>query len=118
MISYGEALYVDFNGASSKDLTEYSIYGGSDSEEKLNSNIKMTGGSVKNIYGQGKGFTVKDTTILVTGGTVSGTIEGGGENSTDNGYITVVSNGLKPETFDNLFYKEAESKWRIYYIRK
>ncbi|WP_312648371.1 S-layer homology domain-containing protein [Aminipila sp.] len=112
-ISYGEALYVDFNGNYSKDLTDYSIYGGSNSEEKSNSNIKMTGGSVENIYGQGKGYAVQNTTLLISGGTVSGTIEGGGENSTDNGYLEVVSNALKPETFDTLLYKETELKWKI-----
>ncbi|WP_206458863.1 S-layer homology domain-containing protein [Anaerovorax sp. IOR16] len=112
-ISYGEGLYVDFNGNSSKDLTGYSIYGGSNSEQKINSNIKMTGGSVENIYGQGKGYAVQNTNLLITGGTVSGTIEGGGEISTDSGYIEVVSNALKLETFDSLLYKEEELKWKI-----
>jgi len=112
-ISYGGGLFIDFGGATSKDLRGYSIYGGSNTEEKSNSNIEMNGGSVKDIYGGGKGFTVQNVTIKVFRGTVSGTIEGGGENSISTSYISILCDELNLETFSNLLYKEEESKWKI-----
>ncbi len=77
-MSGSSKVYLNPNGAKGDDMSAYSIYGGADGYYlDGDTNITMSGGKVKNLFGAGAGATVQDQTLGKLNGNVFITITGG-----------------------------------------
>lgn len=78
------------------DLKDYSIIGGGQFINSVNTKITMNGGTVNTLYGGGYDADVTGdagTSIIIHGGTVCDSIYGGGSNGTVNGNTNITVNG-------------------------
>lgn len=86
------------------------VYGGGTKAQNANATVTMSGGTIGTIYGGGKtadGTLTGDTTIAITGGTVTGSIYGGGHDAAVNGntnitYTVANAAGEKTDMIDTV----------------
>ena len=121
-MSGSSKVYLNPNGAKGDDMSAYSIYGGADGYHlDGDTNITMSGGKVKNIFGAGAGATVQDQTLGKLNGNVFITITGGSvtrgvfaSNSAEvTGNVTIkITGGTVGDVYGTLLVSNYGTGWR------
>ena len=121
-MSGSSKVYLNPNGAKGDDMSAYSIYCGANGYHlDGDTNITMSGGKVKNIFGAGAGATVQDQTLGKLNGNVFITITGGSvtrgvfaSNSAEvTGNVTIkITGGTVGDVYGTLLVSNYGTGWR------